>query len=396
MPRTPLTLAVIAALALPRTAAAQDAEAVVAELRQAMRAEQASARAEAVRRAGELGPQGLVLLDAVVARLTDDENEVRLAASLATAQLRPDLSAACQKLTTLFRDGSEFGLGGGAGGLFEPDPRQPPTREEVERLVTGLSDPDAWGKVWLALREVRDLKPIPAPIVEAIVPLLANDSEPVRRLAAVQLGRAPDHPAVFPALLETLDSEHTRMRVLAVDALPVDTPERRVASRDRLLALLRDAQRSVRMAVLRKLVSFDDQAAEVAPALAAVVELGDDELSRRALKTLRRLRPASIDAIAAVARLLEHEDVSLAVAAARSLGSCKSHVDAALPSLFEAARSDSVPLRAAAVDALQYVGPERTDVRLVLLAALQDPAPAVAQRAMRCWEYLTWVKVFDD
>ena len=391
---------------------AAQVERVTGLLRRGLAEPSAACRLGALRAVGDLGVKAGDLAPDIADRLLDAEPNVRAAATKALGRVRPDLEVACQRLNAVFaaardtieapvavaevsweewqltRADSRFDLArpesAAIDGLY---PRLPP--ETVARLVgeCGANEPE---RIAEALHEIARLDGLPVALVEAAVPLVAHADFRVRRAALQALAKVSGRQEVFAATTKCLRDKVDVVQDAAIKTVDTRTPEYRRVLLPEFLALLRSGDARSQLATLRRVGSFVEHVDTLTPALLDLIAAKDPVRVQWALHALGELRPSDPATVLKIVHQLDATDLSVRLRAAEALARIGARAERlALAPLYRVLAEDDVDLvRAAAVSALGRIYADDRQVRLTLVAALQDRQGRVAGAAERCWRAL--------
>jgi HEAT repeat protein len=195
----------------------------------------------------------------------------------------------------------------------------PETKRLLERLTTGLADPDV-----RARREAIDA-------VEA----LGAAAEPL-----------------LPALAKALEDRDLIVRWAAARTLGALAPRGALVAVPALARALADADLDVFLAVAAALERYGGAAAAAVPALLHALESHDPQFRAPAARTLGEIGPAARDAVTWLARALRDEDARVRLAAARALGKLGPAARPALDALQRALHDPDPSVREAASESL--------------------------------------------
>ncbi len=210
-----------------------------------------------------------------------------------------------------------------------------------------------------ALREIAAMGPAARPAVPDLVKLLRDPTIEVRDLASNALGILG--PEAVPALLASMRDGPEWPANMAASALGrCDRTAVPLLSK-----ALGEENREVRLLVLRALIWMGEEAAEAAPAVAALLK-DEDPATRRF--AVRALAGTGTPAISAVVGALGDSHPRVRTWAAEAAGSLGAE---AVPNLV--ALLDNAEVRPYALHALRRIGPAARDAVPALTRLLKDP-----------------------
>ena len=311
-------------------------------------ASDAPLRRLAARTLAQIGPAGERAVDALVAALRSDDEELRKLASGALTRMRAGVPTAAA-LAGVVAGGQGAARLAAVGSLTDMGSRAAPA---VAALVKALGDTD----LPLARAAARALGAIGAGAKEAVVPLAdalkGKDTELARAAAAALGSIGPDALPAADALRAALKHPDTAVRDNAVAALgrlgrpPV--PE--------LLAILQTQSGRLQQWAPGALAGFADQADTVVPALVKALSGGDERLVSAVVGALRTLGPRAAKAAPALLDLARSQDARLASHALSAVGAIGPEAKTAVPALIEIARSKDAQQAASAIGTLSGIG----------------------------------------
>jgi HEAT repeat protein len=190
--------------------------------------------------------------------------------------------------------------------------------------------------------QIGKLRKAGAPAVPAIIGVLGDESEDVRRAAAIVLGLLGEPAAeIVPVLTEALHDE----------------------------------SRHVYMAAASALGWFGASAAEAVPALAGFLENEHEETCQAAAETLGLIGESAMPVLT---EALNNKNEDRRKAAASGLGRVGAP---AVPALIKALGDESERVRSAAVFSLGVIGPAAAEAAPELIASLSDESESVRRTA---------------
>jgi len=316
----------------------------VAVLGEVLEDEDVIARRAIVTALSQLGPQAAGAAGILVEALGDRDREVRDWSLRALARVGseaiPALVGGLRHESASVRSGCAFVLG-----------RLGPTaRSSISALESTLADEDPLVRS-TAAGALCQIKPRGSEGVATLIDLLQHPEEEIRAKAAFRLGQyGPRAKAATAPLIAALD-DSDRAAAAAAAALGKIQPEASLA----VGHLIRAAGEGGRL------------------------------LRRDAVESLGRFGPKARIAVPALIERLEDDDWHDPHLDAASLGRIGSEAELAVPALasaLQAGRGDS-ELRMATIEALSRFGPEAGAAVPLVIGALADSCPPVAQRAVQ-------------
>jgi len=308
----------------------------VPELLENLRANKAETRQAALEAIAEMGPEAVPMLEVVVLKLADRNEDVRKAAVAATMKLRPDLGGARGRLVEMIdipafdseQWNSAIGLGGGAGGvprlqllraaerLGDEDPRV--RAEAVQRLcrfgsaaasyradvLALLADDDA--RVRRAVAEKITHLGWDEAVRDGLVLALRDAEAGVRAAAAGSLGWGHNDAVVVTALRGVLQDPDQLTRVAAVRAIGNSGKAGRAAADD-LVATLRDNDAVVRLAALSAVADLGLRSERAVKETLRALDETHAALVLEALRATATMGRAAADGLDRVLELTRHE-----------------------------------------------------------------------------------------
>jgi HEAT repeat protein len=267
----------------------------------------------------------------------DRDSAVRHQALVGLQTARGDQAKVLPALASLLKDTDPDIRLAAAQTLWQYDKAALPHYQQA------LKDPDR--KVQqAALSSLQNLKSNLKEILPALRLLLVSSNAATRSAAFQVLGHAGKDG--LPVLLDTLQHQDERIRLLAIQTMPTTGKMAKDTAAALSLVMSKDASSQVRIAAA---VALAHQGAESVPAL---------------LKAVRH-----------------EKDGSVRQAELESLVAFPKRANETLPLFLEAMKDRSAGVRATAAGSLGKLAPNSGKVVQALAAALADPSPAVRQKA---------------
>jgi HEAT repeat protein/WD40 repeat protein len=220
--------------------------------------------------------------------------------------------------------------------------------------------------------------------VEKLIEIAQGRNETLVREAVVALGRIRDSRAVHP-LLSTLDRSSGPVRVAVVEALGRIADARAVGP---LIGLLDDPEEEIQISAANALVQTPDARA-VRPLTGILLQTQNVDLRKQAIRALAATKDPR--GVPAIARLIDHADVSLRETIAEGLGTIGD--TAACQPLVRLLRSDSHPVLLKAISALRRVATD--DAVEALIPLVQHPNPSIRRQTIEVLGDLRPPDAFD-
>jgi HEAT repeat protein len=258
----------------------------------------------------------------------------------------------------------------------------PPEAKDVRLLVPVLRDAGFAAGQRYALESLSKLGASAEPAVAALADTLKDPSDEVRIKSAELLGTIgpPARAAAWDALVALLSDADATVRATAAAALPkLGSPGRGEVGT--LTKLLTDSREASRRYALTALADIGADAADAVPTLLdAATKDASSELRVLAVIALVKIQPNKKEVIAAFARALADDTGAVAEQAARALAAVGPK-NGALPDLLQALEHRNAAVVRIAADALKTAPLDKTQVPL-LEKALQSKSAVVRQRAI--------------
>lgn len=346
----------------------------------------AGVRAGALRGFAGLGVGAAASLDDVLRRLRDRDARVRVLAAEALGALRPDLGEAAWELRDLVVE-EAVGLGGGGWNSAVGVGWSPGLAEEL-RAALAADDVRQLHRALvrlLPLAGAEEAAALRAPVES----LLTHADAGVREQAATVLWRMVGPEAAMPVVVPLLQDPAPAVRAAMARLLRGCGVARAEAAITAIAPLAADPAAAVRVEVLAALgvlaADSDALARRVEPLLCAGLGDGAADVRRAAAGSCARLSPPGAATVAALTAVLGDDDQDVVQAAVRALGRAGRAAAAAVPRLLELGRASAADVRGASIEALARIAPDRTDVLLLAVEALQDEEVAGEARSAWTW-----------
>src|SRR5439155_16185183 len=226
-----------------------------------------------------------------------------------------------------------------------------------------------------------------ADAVPTLIESLKDNDGDVRGLAALTLGViGPSAKAAVPALTQALRHADPVLRAEVAFALGGMGDAAKSAVGALSDALKKDRDNTVRVFAGQAVYQIEPQrAAEVVPALIAVLDDRDANVRARAAAALGAMREKAKDAVPALNDALKDANPSLRLAAATALGKIGTPARVTYPTLDQLAKDDQPEIRKAASESKKKIGaPQKSDVALLLIPGLKHANPRFRTAAAVC------------
>jgi HEAT repeat protein len=309
-----------------------------------IRDDKSKVRQQAVSGIGDLGPQGSVVVPALVEMLKDTDPYVRWAAA------------------------QSLGFG-------------PAAKQALSPLIDALHDRDHNVRGMSAFALGR-MGPAAEPAVPSLIRALKDDDKQVCRRAAAALGQlGPAAHDAVPALLKALGEDDPELVESAARALGGIGAQADLVV-PALVTTLRYKEWSARAGAAAALGAFGEQAKDAVPALIEVLK-GDGEyiVLEQAAEALPRVGPQAVDtAVAALIEALKDKDHNIRRTSALSLGLLDADAKS-VPDLIRMLREDQDSDGYAAAMALGAMGPKAKSAVPALIEALHADDKSIRQDA---------------
>jgi HEAT repeat protein len=367
------------ALALGQITTAQDNEAAVASLVQAMGDRHVALRLQSIRSLGRLAQAGTIDRKSTLQKailplefaLHDRDHAIRQAAAIAiwriTDQTDKALPILLQELEFLsFEDGEIIEkLRSGELGiptLIELVSMAEQHESAKKALAAALKHEDEHVRAGVAAVVGSMTKPQAREFAQSLSDALVDPNFATRLQATVafrwlEFGEQQQEQ-VIPRLERLLEDRHREVRIQSLITLGYLAPRSGIAKLDRLEESLKDRDGSIRARAAEALGRFGPRAAKAVPDLRRAVKDQDTAVRRLAIASLGQIGAASLPALKAA---LGDKDFDVRKLAVVALGRMGIAAHGALPALRDALSDKDQEVAAAAAEALKNV--ERGETR---------------------------------
>ena len=285
------------------------------------------ARREAAAALTRLGPEAVVEALATTSEVSADGNSYSMVVAMIPALAAAGPEVVDALLAGLESDKENVRLA--AANVLRA--MGPEAKGAVAPLAVALGDRNRWVR-WFSAEALGNIGPDAAGAVEALRPLVEHPDRHTRIRAVRALGR------IGPA---------ARAAVAALTKAEQDDPERAVRQAAKLALYQIDLDQ----------IASDATGGATDEVQALIKRLADaDEFeSASAAKELARVGPAAVDAVPALAKALGHRSKWVREAAAETLGTLGRSAETVVPALRRAAEDEEPEVRAAAKRALEKI-----------------------------------------
>jgi HEAT repeat protein len=301
---------------------------------------------------GEIGPESPEVVPTLIEALKDKDAIVCKEAAVSLGKIGPQAKSAAPELVRLLEGGNPIVRRAAAAslGMIEPD-----AQVAVPALLKALKDADGPTRIQaiMSLGQVGE----PEQVIPLLIPILrerggAGGSPSSAAQAALQaIG-----PKTVPALIEALS----------------------------------DQQAETRLASLRILGRFGNQARAAVSRITALLQDPDELVCVNAAEALWKVDRRAQAAIPVLIQGLKNQQSwPIRSDASYILGQIGPEAKAAVPALIELLRDQYDDIRRNAIEALGRIGPEAKTAVPALRAALQDEEASVRQKAAQALKLIT-------
>jgi HEAT repeat protein len=340
------------------------------DLARLLQDDNAEVRAEAAHTLNEIGPAARGALKPLVQGLRDKNPAVRLEIVRALGGIGPDAGRAAGELRAMFKEGDvalrvevlrALGKIGPGAAVALPE------------ALAALQDEELAGEAASALSQLGKAA------VPGLLPLLRDKKDLQEQIVSI-LGRlGPDAGDAVPTLVDLLKEAQGSLRLALIVALGDIGPAAKSAV-PLLLPLLADKDEETRAKAALSLGRIAAEPGQVIPVLLRTLkEDKADAVRSGAALALGAFGQEAAAAVPALVPLLREPAVRQDVATA--LGWIGTPPDQVLPALREALKDKDPSLRATVLRALSSLGARARDVVPDLLPLLRDPDKQVHQEA---------------
>ncbi|AOY84250.2 HEAT repeat domain-containing protein [Moorena producens JHB] len=324
----------------------------------------------------ELGEKYQVIT-ALLARLKDENSDVRVSAALALGNLGKGSEAAVSALLARLQDDNSFVRGWAADALGKLGNN---SETVVSTLLARLQDNNS-GVRGRAADALGKLGNSSETVVSALLALVQDPDSGVRGMAADVLGELGNSSeTVVSALLASLQDEDYHVRSNAADALGKlgNNSETVITA---LLARLQDEYPPVRGRAADALGELGNSSETVVNALLALLQDEHRAVRRDAADALGNLGNSSEPIVTTLLVLLKDKNYVVRGNAADALGKLGNSSETVINALLAGLQDDKSYVRGNAANALGNLGNNSETVINALLAGLQDEYPPVRRDA---------------
>jgi HEAT repeat protein/S1-C subfamily serine protease len=303
----------------------------------ALKNRDATKRAEAAKRLGDLGPDAKIAVPDLIPLLKDPDNLVRRFTRTALDKIGP------------------------------------PTKNEVPTLLEMIEDPNATVRIHV-VDALGKVGPEGQAALPALTKALKDTDAKVREAAAHAVARVGKKTpeAVVPLLSEALKDSEKTVRVAAAEALAADLT---LNSRDvgMLVELLQHQDSEVRVQAAVALKKLGPDAVVAKKPLLDTLKKADTPLRRASLEALATIGVEK-EALPELEKALDDKDIEVRRAALNAVAQLGPDAKPVVPLIAKAVTEWK--LRKAALDALAKIGPGAKNAQVIkaLEEALADPA----------------------